>query len=365
MPIDPEELLTEVSADQPAGEDVEYAPEYLELETLAKGKPEEEIGGVFKPAEEPEWKDIRRQALELSGRTRDLRVAIFLTLGLLKTEGFTGFAAGTAVLRGLLERFWDTCYPQLDPDDDNDPTMRLNALSPLAPTDAYSDTYRFRTRLLETPLANSRRLGRYSLKDLLVATGVMPFQSKDPEAKPPELAIVRGALEETDIEELQAQHAAAAAALENLTTLDAVIAEKAGAGRGPNLKELNQVLKDVIKHVGDHIAERTGTAPEGGAESAADDAGGAAGAASGPSGNAGAPISGEIRSRDDAIKMMDKICDYYARHEPSSPVPLLIQRARRLTRLNFMDLIRDLSPDAIATIQMISGPDPEAAESAE
>jgi type VI secretion system protein ImpA len=355
MAIDIDKLLSPLSAEQPEGEDLEYAPEFLELDTLSKGKPEEEIGGVFKPAEEPEWKEVRKRALELAGRTRDLRVGILLTIGLLQSDGFAGFADGVTVLHGTLEKFWDTCYPKLDPDDDNDPTMRLNALSALAPMDAYGDPFKFRTRLSETPIASSRRLGRFSLKDMQIASGQLAFQSRDPNAKPPEAAVVKAALEETELAELQAILAAAEPALGHLQDMDALITEKAGAGRGPNLKELNQVLKDVIRTVGEHIAQRTGTAAAGGA--AAD--GAAPGEADGGKSGGGAAISGEIRSRDDAIRMMDKICEYFARHEPSSPVPLLVNRARRLTRLNFMDLIRDLSPEAIEKIKVISGPTEE------
>ena len=45
----------------------------------------------------------------------------------------------------------------------------------------------------------------------------------------------------------------------------------------------------------------------------------------------GAPpvAADEVRSRDDVIRLIDKICDYYRDYEPSSPVPLLLKRAKR------------------------------------
>jgi type VI secretion system protein ImpA len=65
--------------------------------------------------------------------------------------------------------------------------------------------------------------------------------------------------------------------------------------------------------------------------------------------------SGEISSRDDVLKMLDKICAYYARHEPSSPLPLLLKRCRRLVPMSFKEIVGDLAPDALAKVELITG----------
>jgi type VI secretion system protein ImpA len=67
------------------------------------------------------------------------------------------------------------------------------------------------------------------------------------------------------------------------------------------------------------------------------------------------PAMDEIRSRDDVIRVLDKLCDYYAQYEPSSPLPLLLKRAKRLTSLSFMEIIQDLAPDAVAQAKSIGG----------
>ena len=53
--------------------------------------------------------------------------------------------------------------------------------------------------------------------------------------------------------------------------------------------------------------------------------------------------------------MLDRICDYYSHHEPSSPVPLLLKRARRLATGSFVDILRDLAPDVLPQIERICG----------
>jgi type VI secretion system protein ImpA len=62
-----------------------------------------------------------------------------------------------------------------------------------------------------------------------------------------------------------------------------------------------------------------------------------------------------VRSTDDVLLAIDRICQYYERSEPSSPVPLLLRRARRLVCKSFLDIIDDLAPDSIGHIRTITG----------
>ena len=128
MAIDLAALLAPVSAEAPSGEPVEYDPQFNELETLSKGTPEQEVGTTIIPAEEPDWREVERVGLELAARAKDLRVAVYLVRAELKLGGLPGMAAGLALIRGYLEQYWPSVHPQLDPEDDNDPSARVNAL---------------------------------------------------------------------------------------------------------------------------------------------------------------------------------------------------------------------------------------------
>jgi type VI secretion system protein ImpA len=68
--------------------------------------------------------------------------------------------------------------------------------------------------------------------------------------------------------------------------------------------------------------------------------------------------SGEISSREDVVRMLEKICEYYARSEPTSPVPIFMERAKRLVAMNFVDLIKDLAPEAMGKIDVFTGKPP-------
>jgi type VI secretion system protein ImpA len=62
-----------------------------------------------------------------------------------------------------------------------------------------------------------------------------------------------------------------------------------------------------------------------------------------------------VNSRQDVIRLLDKICAYYQRHEPSSPVPLLLNRARRLVDKNFMEILEDLAPEGLGQARQVGG----------
>ena len=68
-------------------------------------------------------------------------------------------------------------------------------------------------------------------------------------------------------------------------------------------------------------------------------------------------MSGEIRSRDDAIRVLDRVSEYFRRNEPSSPVPLLLQRAKRLISKDFMEILRDMAPQGLSEAEKIGGLD--------
>ena len=71
--------------------------------------------------------------------------------------------------------------------------------------------------------------------------------------------------------------------------------------------------------------------------------------------SAGGGVGGAIRGRSDVALLLDKICRYYAENEPSSPVPLLLERAKRLATMNFLEILNDLTPDGVQQFGVIAG----------
>jgi len=66
-------------------------------------------------------------------------------------------------------------------------------------------------------------------------------------------------------------------------------------------------------------------------------------------------LSGDILTREDVVKALDKICEYYARHEPASPVPVMAQRCKKLVTMSFFQILNELAPDGVKQAQLVMG----------
>lgn len=343
--MDIEPLLQPISPDAPCGEDLSYDPALQELDTLVRGKEETQ----FSAAEEPDWKAVRDRCKELLGRSKDLRIATTLCLALLKTEGLTGFRDGLALLKRLIEEQWEGLYPRLDPDDDNDPTERMNIIASMAkPLGTFGDPLRFLERLRQVPLADSPRIGRFSLAEITQVG--LPTGHDKPAPQPAE---VEAALRDTAAEKLSGTGAAADEARKLLSAVDAQLTERVGSDRAPMLDELSNALKEIQTTLRPYLAD--GTTAGDGAEEAAEPSADDARARSTSSPSAGVAFNGAIRSRADVVRALEQVCDYYRMAEPASPVPLLLRRAQRLVDMDFMQLMQDLAPDALGPIGIITG----------
>ncbi|HCK80351.1 MAG TPA: type VI secretion system protein TssA [Candidatus Competibacteraceae bacterium] len=342
--IEIETLLGEIEATAPCGEDLEYDPELAELEAAAQETPERQYGDTIIPAQPPDWRAVKQTALSLFGRTRDLRVAVALARASLHVDGLPGFAAGLGVVEGLLERYWDGVYPLLDPEDDNDPTLRVNVLVALCDQEATLRGVR------EMPLVNSRALGRFSLRDVQIANGLLAPLASDEPAELPTQSKIDGAFLDADLDELQATAAAVAAAIERAKRIEVVLTELIGVARAPDMSALAGVLKEIHQVLAQQLQKRgVGLIAEATADGTA--------AGESPAGAVTGPrlVAGEIGNRDEAVRMLDRICDYFERHEPSSPVPFLLKRAKKLVTKDFMAILNDLAPGGAEQATLIFG----------
>jgi type VI secretion system protein ImpA len=322
-------LLAPLEGDAPAGPNLEYDPAFAALEKAAAGKAEQVIGGATSAAEPPDWNVVLTAALELLARTKDLRIAVHATRALLYRHGVLAFTEGIALVRGLLEAHWALVHPQLDPDDDNDPTMRITALSALAAPALLLS-------LRGSALVESRALGPVSFADLHPASGA------------PDAARIAGAFEAAELSAIEAMAAALATAAANLRGIDAVFETQTG-DRGPDFAPLLDYFNKGHLALAQRISSLK---PAAEAEAGAAETPGAKPAAAAPPPRG---LSGDILTREDVVKALDKICEYYARHEPASPVPLMAQRCKKLVTMSFFEILAEVAPDSVKQAQIVVG----------
>ena len=342
--LDVEKLLQGLSSDDPCGTDLEYDAVFGEMERAAQIKPEQQFGDTIIPGEEPDWREIKKLALDIAGRSKDLRAAMYLARALIRTDGFAGLADSLALLNGYIERYWDTVHPHLDPDDGNDPTLRVNVI------DSLRDRTMMLNGILGVPLVSSRAVGRFSLRDVRIAAGDLPASA---EGEPPTMTSIEAAFTDVAIEEIQETAAAITVAMEHAVAIEVALDARVGASQSPDLSGFVSELKAALHVVNEQLVRR-GV----GVVGSDDNAGEAGGDNNGGQGQQ-AGISGAINGRDDVIKVLTKVCDYYQKHEPSSPIPLLLERAKRLVPKNFMEILEDMAPDGIAQAVKVAGPKTE------
>jgi type VI secretion system protein ImpA len=334
------QLLAPISVEDASGPNLEYDTEFARLERIAQGKPEQQMGATIVPAEDPDWKVVSKDAQALLGRSKDLRVAVHLAKALLRTGGLEGFSEALAVLRGLIDGYWDSVHPRLDPDDDNDPTMRMNALAALVDGATVA-------AVRTTPIVSSRALGRFSLRDIAVATGEMPAPEGQEAVT---MGTIEGAFDSIELEALSATAAGAKNALDDVNTIETLVTDKVGGSRAVNLSKLSQLLAAAHKQLSAAVARRTG-APAG--DVPPEDAGGAATEVGAPTRRSGMP--GQVNTREDVVKALEQIIAYYERHEPSHPMPIVMKRAKRLVTMTFLEIMKDVAPDAMSQAEQLRG----------
>lgn len=324
-----------VSEDAPCGPDLEYDPDFLALQTEAQGKPEQQFGDTLIAAVEPDWRQVRSQSLDLLARSKDLRSVMLLIRASTRLDGLPGFQLGAKLLNQLLETYWPTLYPRLDAEDDDDPTMRLNALAPLV------DESSLLRDLYDVAIGVAPGLGPVRVRDVLAARNALAPVGGS-EAMPQ--AAVEGGLQEIvrsggeSIEAIQAMPAL-------VTQLAALINDRTAGAAGIDLSRLRTISQ--------HLHQAVTVAGGGVVEAVVEEEAVAPHAA-----ESGAPVavpSGEIRSRQDAIQALNRVIHYLQQAEPGNPAPLLIERAKKLIGVSFLEIMANLAPNAIDTIEVVTG----------
>ncbi|MET3453732.1 type VI secretion system protein TssA [Pseudomonas kilonensis] len=340
-------LLAAVSATSPCGEDLEYDADFLRLERDSRGQPERSMGDSILPAEPPEWRSIQQQSLDLLQRSKDLRITHFLMQSSLALEGLPGMARVLTLISELLKQYWAELHPRLDADDDNDPTVRINALAGLT-----SDVT---LRLLrESILTRSRTFGAVSLRAAANASGLQSFPDENLGAE--QLA---GALLDSDPEQLEITRAALLEARSAAEAIEQQVSDQVGSAQGVDLGPLKQPLKMALQILGQFAPQSGDSALP---DSVSDDSAATTEYASAPSAprhTSNSTVSGDINNRDDVLRSLDRILAYYTRHEPSSPLPVLLNRAKNLVHADFAAIVRNLIPDGMSQFENLRGPDSE------
>ena len=336
------ELKTVIDGDDPSGKDCEYDALYTDLEGLVVADPD--------AGKEPDYRQLEKNCLELWKKTRDLRVAAYLCVAETELNGFEGFSESLEVVRWLIEEMWNGFYPRLDPDDDNDPLERLNIMAMLSPQPgAFNDPIMFLSKLRTVRLMPELA---YTMRDVMISNGELESD------KPVDPKLIAAEMMSQPVEKIQERAALFKKIEETVESICTSMGEKMEGGYSLNMSALQKELKRFSLFYAKFTDTFTEQASADVVEEATDV----------PVVTVNRPAvknnfsdlaSFRASTRAEALLLLKKGAEYFRAEEPTSPVPYLIERALRLSEMNFMDLLADIAPDALSRGRDILGVRPD------
>ncbi|HXD20562.1 MAG TPA: type VI secretion system protein TssA [Vicinamibacterales bacterium] len=318
-----EALVQPITPETPCGEDLEDTPLLASFDAFR-------VFGLRTPYDPmPEWGTIAGRATEALCKSKDLRLLAYLGSAVLRTGGLPAFAETLTIASAWLETYWKETYPRID----EDAILRRNALNCFADPIAVIDGLR------RLPLVSNRQHGSFSLRDVEIATGVVPADDGTVPADEARIDAAFGTMPREALAELQQSVGRANAALARIAAK--MRDDGGGTNAAPSFDPLSLQLSKIDKVLRAQLALRGDGSPEGDGNGAEQPE--------------GASIAGVVRSRQDAIRALDAVSAYFRQHEPSSPLPMLLDRAKRLVSKNFLEVLADIAPEALGQARSAGG----------
>jgi len=322
-PFVEEALVQPIAPDRPCGEDLEDTPLLASFDAFR-------VFGQATPYDPvPEWTAIASRATEALCKSKDLRLLAYLGSALLRTDGLPAFAETLTIASAWLETYWKDTYPRID----EDAILRRNALNCFADQMAVVDGLR------RLPLANHRQHGTFSLRDIEIASGLVPADGETP----PDEGRINAAFAAMSREAVEQLQQGVGRAQSAVTRIIAKMRDDGGRDAAPSFDPLSSQLAKIDRVLRTQLALRSDgtTGPDGDGTD--------------PDHDGGPAISGVVRSRQDAIRALDAVSTFFRQHEPSSPVPLLLDRAKRLVSKSFLEVLADIAPEALGQARSAGG----------
>lgn len=340
-----EQLLTPISADQPSGTDLAFSPE-LDAITLARkfDDPSLDQGEWVTDLKEADWDFVvKKCASLLETKSKDLRLAVWLTEAGAKKYQVRGLAEGFRVLSGLIEQYWDQgLYPESDGDDHDQRIGNLSWI--LGRTPAL---------LREVRITEGNK--GYSTIDFEVARKhATAVANGAPQGSGLKLADLENARKNNSSQFRATFLADAQYCLEALLHLEKVSDERLGMD-SPGFSAAREAVQNMVGLMPAIVAQPAPAVEPGTFYYAEPENDQGPPATQAPSGHAG-----PIRNRDQAIQRLRDVADFFRRTEPHSPVSYFADKAANAAETDLHAWLRTVvkDPGSMAHIEELLGVKP-------
>jgi type VI secretion system protein ImpA len=332
----------------PCGSDLIFSPEFDAIREARRFEdPSLAQGEWVTDVKEADWENVIRICEDiLTNKSKDLRVAAWLTEARGKIDGLAGLGEGYRLLSRLSEAYWDDIHPQPE---DGDHEQRSGVFDWLV----QQTTHLIR----EKALTHSQK-GHFSLIDQESARATARNIERNPElaqefasASAVSLDAFDAALKDTPKSYMidgQREAGQLKAAMANLqSALGQRMGEHAPAF-GPTYDALDDVSRFFRRHGGD-VAVPVAVDEIGGAVRPAT---AAMGKQPGSDTCHQQSAPGPLHSREQAIRQLQEIAAFFRHSEPHSPVAYLADKAAKWGTMPLHEWLRTVVKDDVALSRM-------------
>jgi type VI secretion system protein ImpA len=328
MPL-PEGLLNPIPGENPSGKNLRYDPVYDKIREARREEEALEQGDWSYAIKKADYPLVIKLATDvLSTKSKDLQIAAWLTEAMLFRDHVAGLRESLDLLRGMLDTFWDSMYPEIEDDD-----LEIRG-APLAWVGSKLDTAVRRLPLTKTKLdlfkyQESRRVG----------------YEKDCEGNDAKTAARNAYIEEKKCTAEEFDEGVRAtgdayyeklsgnlmAAVESLEALAALSDEKFGrdAPNFANLRTALEEMQDMVKQYYKPVVEEPEAAAPEQPEEAREISSETPTTAGALPASKKRTLTSEPVDREDAMQRVSAVAGFLRRESPQNPVAYLLLRAAR------------------------------------
>lgn len=337
-------LLAPIAGSQPSGLPMRYDARYLAIRTARE---EDDVtlpmGEWERPLKRADWKTAASQSVALlAGVTKDFQVAAWLCESWVHQHQLEGFNAAVDVLSGLIERYWDTAYPQIEDGDDDARVATFVWLNENLPL-----TLKLNVILLRIP---ERTPSNIHLADWDQALAAIHQQGDEQASDYSSGGSV--------ITRLELATAATGDNLRSLVVMGdqvrqavlkwdrfSVLLDGKMLHNPPSIARVGDTLRQLERAVTSLIDGR-GPRPRVEAAVVSDSSEAPPPTLTNQDNIMGAQEAvrhiGPIASREEAYRLLEEVVAYLQKTEPHSPTPYLLKRAVSWGRMSLVDLMQDV-----------------------
>jgi len=345
--IDLEGLLQPIPGENPSGESQRYSGLYDEIAEARRADANLSQGAWQTELKVADFGQVISLAVPaLTSKTKDLQIGVWLTEALIKKHGFVGLRDGLKLIIGFQDQFWETLHPEID---EGDEEGRANAISwletnvsfaikgaPFTGGEGYSYMDWEDSKTFDWPetiegLPGEERERYTNLREQADRERRVTAEMWRKETA----ATRRATCEKVNflLEECWAAY----------NDLNRVIEEKFNRNQAPGITGLKKALDEVHSQVKKLLEEKRIEEPDAVFETA-DAAEAGADGTDGADGRSGG-VGGPVKNRQDALKRLAEIADFFQKTEPHSPVSYLVQRAVKWGHMGLDTWLQDVIKD--------------------